>query len=225
MSNPIDRLSEHVDALLKDRRPRRYAADAEEGRALLAAAGLRPIRPGADLPGEEFIERLEGKLRSERVEGDGGTLDRSLMSRRRLLQYSTAAAASVAAGVAIDRLASRPAVVPSTPRTLTPDNARWVQVVAAAAVPDGHAVRFSAGAVEGFVVNQGGRYAALSAVCTHMGCIIKFNAAAGRLDCPCHGASFALDGAPLNREYLTSLTKLEARLNGDAVEVRVDQTA
>jgi Rieske Fe-S protein len=31
-------------------------------------------------------------------------------------------------------------------------------------------------------------------VCTHLGCLLRTNAEAGRLDCPCHRTSFAPDG-------------------------------
>ena len=83
------------------------------------------------------------------------------------------------------------------------------------------ATRFSAGAVEGFLVRRGEAVEAISAVCTHMGCILRFNAAGARLDCPCHGASFSLDGVPLYHEYLTGLPRLQSRLNGGSVEVLV----
>jgi nitrite reductase/ring-hydroxylating ferredoxin subunit len=130
----------------------------------------------------------------------------------------------VVAGVGIDRAFNRTEVTaPVADHDLQFSDGRWVSVVVAAAVAPDHAVRFSAGAVEGFVVNRGGRLQALSAVCTHMGCIVRFNAAHGSLDCPCHGASFALDGSPINHDYLTSLPRLQSRVNGDMVEVRVNR--
>jgi cytochrome b6-f complex iron-sulfur subunit len=37
-------------------------------------------------------------------------------------------------------------------------------------------------------------FAALSAVCTHAGCTVRYAAAAHDVACPCHGSTFALDG-------------------------------
>jgi glycine/D-amino acid oxidase-like deaminating enzyme/nitrite reductase/ring-hydroxylating ferredoxin subunit len=42
-----------------------------------------------------------------------------------------------------------------------------------------------------------GTYHAHSARCTHMGCIVAFNAAERSWDCPCHGSRFGTDGRVL----------------------------
>ena len=39
-----------------------------------------------------------------------------------------------------------------------------------------------------------GQIEALSAICTHLGCTVGFNAADASWDCPCHGSRFATDG-------------------------------
>ena len=65
-------------------------------------------------------------------------------------------------------------------------------------MPPGSAVRFSTAAFDGFVVNDAGAVRALSSVCTHMGCTLHFRPDWQDLRCPCHGASFGLDGRLAN---------------------------
>jgi Rieske Fe-S protein len=38
---------------------------------------------------------------------------------------------------------------------------------------------------------------AVSLRCTHLGCLLRFNAAELSWDCPCHGSRFDVDGAVL----------------------------
>jgi glycine/D-amino acid oxidase-like deaminating enzyme/nitrite reductase/ring-hydroxylating ferredoxin subunit len=45
-----------------------------------------------------------------------------------------------------------------------------------------------------YVSEDGERYA-VSAVCTHLGCIVAWNGAERTWDCPCHGSRFAVDGS------------------------------
>jgi Rieske Fe-S protein len=47
-----------------------------------------------------------------------------------------------------------------------------------------------------------------SAVCTHMGCIVRFNSLERTWDCPCHGSRFSVDGDPINTPAITPLEKL-----------------
>ncbi len=39
-----------------------------------------------------------------------------------------------------------------------------------------------------------GRLHALSAICTHLGCLVKWNPVKARIECPCHDARYDLDG-------------------------------
>jgi glycine/D-amino acid oxidase-like deaminating enzyme/nitrite reductase/ring-hydroxylating ferredoxin subunit len=44
-----------------------------------------------------------------------------------------------------------------------------------------------------------------SAVCTHMGCIVRFNSLEKTWDCPCHGSRFSTDGDPINTPAISPL--------------------
>jgi cytochrome b6-f complex iron-sulfur subunit len=44
------------------------------------------------------------------------------------------------------------------------------------------------------VINREGKFIAMSAVCTHLGCIVKWNKDTGDIRCPCHGGTYDLSG-------------------------------
>ncbi len=46
--------------------------------------------------------------------------------------------------------------------------------------------------------DEAGEVHEMSAVCTHLGCIVAWNSAEGSWDCPCHGSRFDLQGNILN---------------------------
>jgi glycine/D-amino acid oxidase-like deaminating enzyme/nitrite reductase/ring-hydroxylating ferredoxin subunit len=48
-----------------------------------------------------------------------------------------------------------------------------------------------------------------SAVCSHLGCIVRWNPEAKSWDCPCHGSRYAVDGRVLNAPAIKGLGKLE----------------
>ena len=216
MMGPERRIARFVEDLLRNRRPRRFRATPEELAAMRAAAELRAVRPGADLPDPVFVDRLGRRLREELT---GEPRARSLTRRRLLLGAGTAAAAAVAGGAA--GITGDRAIADAGGRELLPEGATWQPVMAASAVAAGRAVRFSTGAVEGFVVNVGGEYRALSAVCTHLGCVLQ-ESVAGRLGCPCHRTSFGLDGSVIEHELQrppAALPSLRVRVRDGQVEV------
>jgi Rieske Fe-S protein len=45
--------------------------------------------------------------------------------------------------------------------------------------------------------DDGGTAHAVSATCTHLGCIVAFNDAERTWECPCHGSRFDVDGQVL----------------------------
>jgi Rieske Fe-S protein len=57
--------------------------------------------------------------------------------------------------------------------------------------------------------DENGKLHVRSAVCTHMGCIVHWNAFEQCWDCPCHGSQFAPDGAVLNGPATAPLGPVE----------------
>jgi Rieske Fe-S protein len=94
-------------------------------------------------------------------------------------------------------------------------------------------VFFTSGAIVGYVMrNDGdsgnpadGPVIAVSAACTHMGCIVHWQSSDKKYHCPCHGGTFSEYGkadhtSPVR--YLNPLPRLEVQIDPDGtVKVRV----
>ena len=219
------RLADFVESLRRNRRPKAFTPEADDVDAMRAAIELNNAQPGAALPRAEFVSDLHRRLADQLDETDATVrLDGARLSRRRVIGGLGAAAAAAVAGAVVDRELLSSGSAPSIPRAqeLVPDEGAWQPVLAAADLGDGRVARFSTPSTIGFVVNDNGKLSAISGVCTHQGCLLRHNEAAGRLDCPCHRASFSLQGDVLRQQFrqpLPPLPHIQVRESNGQIEI------
>ncbi|MGO8949279.1 MAG: ubiquinol-cytochrome c reductase iron-sulfur subunit [Ktedonobacterales bacterium] len=236
------RLHGFVEQLLQDTRHHSSAEPLpdEDAEAYHMAAFLRAAAPAAGDPDPDFVSDLQSRLFAEsgsrsmaaspspailsQPRGAAESPTRPTMprpvkpalSRRMLLGagFGAAAAVGVAAGVQIEHLSS--STPPADEAALVPSGTgAWVAVAAAQSIPIGHVQRFETDFVIGFVRHTPVGFAALSGTCTHMGCLLLWNAGDRTFDCPCHGGRFteqgdSAPGSPFTYKPLPSIqTKVE----------------
>ncbi len=64
-----------------------------------------------------------------------------------------------------------------------------------------------------------GSLSALSAVCTHLGCIVRWEAKQGEFLCPCHGGRFATDGKVLGGPPPRPLEQLKVTVANGVITI------
>lgn len=69
------------------------------------------------------------------------------------------------------------------------------------------------------VQHQAGNFVAMSAVCTHLGCIVKWVKEEQLFLCPCHGGRFSPSGAVLGGPPPKPLEIYPVSLHGDQLQV------
>lgn len=95
-----------------------------------------------------------------------------------------------------------------------------VLTLAAGEVPNGGSKTLKYRGKAIIVVNTDNNIHALSAVCTHLGCIVKWDQAMGKLVCPCHKAVYDLQGNVLSGPAPKPLFTLEAELLLDKILIK-----
>jgi glycine/D-amino acid oxidase-like deaminating enzyme/nitrite reductase/ring-hydroxylating ferredoxin subunit len=94
---------------------------------------------------------------------------------------------------------------------LVGDRLRPPQALSTDGVPPGEARVVPDGlGKKGVYRDEDGALHAVSLRCTHMGCLVRFNAAERSWDCPCLGSRFAVDGSVLEGPAVRPLERREA---------------
>jgi len=179
----------------------RGSAEPDQARASVTGPSAEQSRPGRPIP---------------------------ISRRAAVLSGLGAMAAGVAAGVGLDRaLNTEPGPERLTAGDGTPivgNDGHWAAVAAVADLPEGGVKSFNTGALAGFLIRRNGRLRAVSAACTHMGCLLNYDRTQDELVCPCHRAQFDLSGRMtvypgVWNAKLPPLPKIKVRVNGPAIEV------
>ncbi len=160
-----------------------------------------------------------------------------------------AGAGGIAIGAASDRASvsknsGAPPAASSTPATSSHQNYSatmdidadvatiWQPVTTLAALGES-AVRFATSTLVGYIIRgdgdegntNGAGVIALSAACTHRGCIVQWQDTDRQFHCPCHGGIFTEYGAPSpsagKLRYLDPLPRLETKIEQGLVYVKV----
>jgi nitrite reductase/ring-hydroxylating ferredoxin subunit len=212
---PEHRIERIVDDLLRGRRLRLRAGDAEEKEAITAAARFAAARQGPQRMSPAFRRRLANILES--------TPQESWLTRRAALVAGLGVAAGALAGGLVGKSLSEsvgPAPRASSP-AVVPENGTWTDVGALADFPEGQGKLVKAGAVSAFVFRRDGTVSAVSSMCSHLPCELWWDKGSSLLECPCHPVSFDADGKPSSAAYtLPSLNEVKARItSAQRVEV------
>jgi cytochrome b6-f complex iron-sulfur subunit len=199
MEDDSDQLDQYVEDLLQDRKPERTSLGTEDAlRARQVAAMLRAARPGTGLPSPDFLHRMQRSIQDwiKPEETTGAAASRGYTRRSLLLGGVGGIAAGVLAVLGVERVTRNESAPYTHPALVTDGKGSWQNVLALSDLPDGVPTRFTSGAVEGYVLRTGQGVRGLSAVCTHMGCLLNWSRFRTQFECPCHGATFDVNGKP-----------------------------
>jgi cytochrome b6-f complex iron-sulfur subunit len=72
-----------------------------------------------------------------------------------------------------------------------------------------------------FIVAAGGGFSVLSAVCSHLGCLVNYNKRKQEFLCPCHGGRYDLSGKNIAGPPPEPLTRLPHRINNGMLVVGI----
>ncbi len=88
-----------------------------------------------------------------------------------------------------------------------------------AELPPGGMKRFHVRGGPAVVINGSAGYSAFSLVCSHLGCLVKWEGDKNEFVCPCHGAKFDVEGKVVSGPPPKPLEKLNLEEKEDEVWV------
>ena len=198
----------------------------------------QPQQPQGDAtPSPRLFQRQQGNKQEQRKRPNG-------VSRRALLTGGAAVAASLAIGTGLGAAVNHtlePTASPSP--TPTKDDLSFTLIgegvptvwhlVTTLAELGNTAIRFTTNAVIGYVIRDSGedndpdkgQIIAMSAACTHMGCIVQWKDSDRKFHCPCHGGLFTeygqVDWGASAVRYVSALSRLKTKVENGNVYVEV----
>jgi cytochrome b6-f complex iron-sulfur subunit len=91
------------------------------------------------------------------------------------------------------------------------------QLISAAAIAEGGSRIGMMAGKPAIVLRNNGQFVALSAVCTHLGCTVAFNARENIFQCPCHGGEYDRDGKVIDGPPPMPLARLTIKVEDDKI--------
>lgn len=202
---PENRVDKIISDLLRGRRLKLRAGDAEEKEAITTAARLAGARQGPQRMTPVFRKRLVRALEQ--------TPESGWITRRAALVAGLGFAAGAAGGGLVGHALVPQFAQKTGGEAIEPVNGRWVDVAALTDLVEGHGKRVTAGGVSAFVFRRGGSVSAVSSICSHLPCELWWNGTSGALACTCHPANFTPDGRSTSEHYpLPALNVVHARV-------------
>jgi len=85
---------------------------------------------------------------------------------------------------------------------------------------------FRFGSKPGLLIEEGpGKYTAMVAVCTHLGCTVQYRADHHDVWCPCHNGVYDIHGRNISGPPPRPLQALDVQVRGDQIFVRHNEEA
>jgi nitrite reductase/ring-hydroxylating ferredoxin subunit len=213
------RLNSLITELLSGRRLRLGPGDTADQGAIRVAAHLAAAFQNSPWMSPAFRRRLRARL------GNAEAAPRRL-TRRRVLLTGAAGMGTLVGGLlggAGARLTERPLGTPVSRagEAINPVAGRWLDVAALTDLTEGEAFRAKAGAVGAFLFRRADRVTAVSSICSHMPCELRWMPGQAVLQCPCHPSTFTSDGhSTATISPLPDLSRVLVRVENGRVLVR-----